>query len=305
MNLLSIAEIHIVDKKKEGDAVDKEFVRNKYEEYFMSITRETANSDLVYLYKGKKLPSGFEAYEIGQKSYSEIISPIISKYSDKYEWIKPVHRHIGDPSKEKRGLSFANNHIVKAYADKNAHRERILLMKLFAHSKLKNNFRDSIGEILDYEYPLKNDGNVEFGKVDLVSYRNGSIILIEGKTHRNPETLLRTILEIKTYSRLFPATPNEMTSDEHKDTDYFRKIFNEIISDDARVSLKAIPIIVLECTSDGVRSESEEEFLQKRKYEETIALAKITWGIDVLRLIERKPYIPGEQYGEYSIDRIE
>ena len=61
-----------------------------------------------------------------------------------------------------------------------------------------------IGEVIDYQVPLKNTSTDKgVGKIDLISYNEETktFHLIELKYISNKETLLRAILEVYTYSQ--------------------------------------------------------------------------------------------------------
>lgn len=60
-----------------------------------------------------------------------------------------------------------------------------------------------LGEVLDYQVPLKNRQSDKAGKIDLLSRcGDGSVILLEYKTAGNTESLLHAVLEIYTYSQI-------------------------------------------------------------------------------------------------------
>ncbi|MBP7088790.1 MAG: hypothetical protein KBB01_05790 [Candidatus Omnitrophica bacterium] len=61
---------------------------------------------------------------------------------------------------------------------------------------------ERLGEILDFQIPLKNKKSDKAGKIDLVSYKHDNLpvsYIIELKYSNNKETLLRSVLEITTY----------------------------------------------------------------------------------------------------------
>lgn len=74
--------------------------------------------------------------------------------------------------------------------------------------KMFNNTYPKIGKILDYQIPLKNKRVDKAGKVDLISYNSdlNNLFLLElkipdNKSEEEKETLLRSVLEIYTYSK--------------------------------------------------------------------------------------------------------
>ena len=62
---------------------------------------------------------------------------------------------------------------------------------------------NKLGEILDYQVPLKDKKNTKAGKIDLISYNENEnkLYLIELKNDFSKESLLRCALEIITYSK--------------------------------------------------------------------------------------------------------
>jgi len=60
---------------------------------------------------------------------------------------------------------------------------------------------DHIGKIFDYEIPLATSSDDKAGRIDVVSFSDNSIYLLELKKKESKETLLRCALEIYTYYR--------------------------------------------------------------------------------------------------------
>ena len=59
----------------------------------------------------------------------------------------------------------------------------------------------TLGEVLNYQIPLKDKRDRMAGKIDMVSRGTHCVYLIELKGPENNETLLRAVLEIWTYSK--------------------------------------------------------------------------------------------------------
>lgn len=75
-----------------------------------------------------------------------------------------------------------------------------------------------IGEIIDYQTPLKNVQSDEVGKIDLLSWNEaeGRVYILEFKAQDSKETLLRCVLEAYTYGRI--VNPKKLLKDfGHKD----------------------------------------------------------------------------------------
>ena len=70
------------------------------------------------------------------------------------------------------------------------------------------NSNASLGEMLDYQIPLKGKQSDKAGKIDLISVNHANKILyiIEMKNSISKESLLRCIMEIETYYRQLDKT---------------------------------------------------------------------------------------------------
>ena len=66
--------------------------------------------------------------------------------------------------------------------------------------RCKGQVYNSVGEIIDYQVPLKHSQKCSgLGKVDLLSQKGSVAYLLEVKTRENTESPLRAIMEIYTY----------------------------------------------------------------------------------------------------------
>ncbi|NPV30452.1 MAG: hypothetical protein HPY58_12555 [Firmicutes bacterium] len=80
--------------------------------------------------------------------------------------------------------------------------EEIVAKKIFDYSKQGNNLGD-LGEVFDYQVPLKNTQDDKAGKIDLVSFdRNTNTAWLVELKKGSSDTLLRCMLEIATYYQL-------------------------------------------------------------------------------------------------------
>lgn len=72
-----------------------------------------------------------------------------------------------------------------------------------------NTFKDKkqnpLGEMYNYQVPLKNNRTDDAGKIDLISYDGETLYLIELKKGDSSETLLRCIMEIATYAQVIDS----------------------------------------------------------------------------------------------------
>ena len=98
-----------------------------------------------------------------------------------------------------RTSSYRINHHDKIEIDLQSNRDEEIFAKRIACLNL-----EYLGKILDYQIPLKDTQESKAGKIDMVSYEatDRRFHLIELKYFGNEETLLRTILEIYTYSMI-------------------------------------------------------------------------------------------------------
>ena len=80
-------------------------------------------------------------------------------------------------------------------------REEEHLAKVIFNS-FKNRTVKPLGEMFDYQVPLKNQRTDDAGKIDLISYDGATLYLIELKNGNSSETLLRCMMEIATYAQV-------------------------------------------------------------------------------------------------------
>jgi len=118
--------------------------------------------------------------------YAEIISEMLLNsdiLDNPCNYIQVIPRKdykIGSHNVSKRGVS---------------NREEEIFAKILNQKRLGD-----LGQIIDYQIPLKSSKNDEgVGKIDLVSFKGNTAYIIELKYADNAETLLKTTLEIWTY----------------------------------------------------------------------------------------------------------
>jgi hypothetical protein len=78
--------------------------------------------------------------------------------------------------------------------------EEITAIKIFNYSKTGHKY-DFIGEIIDYQTPLKSKRGDAAGKIDLLSYDGRVLRILELKKPDSEETMLRCVLEGYTYMK--------------------------------------------------------------------------------------------------------
>lgn len=120
--------------------------------------------------------------------YTEVISEFLLNHLELFDQIKMISRE--------NSYQRQNHNGTTKNPSSNRIEERIALSmfeKSYTH----------IGEILDYQIPLKNkqsDKNV--GKIDLLAFDEQVLRLLELKVPESKETLLRCVLEANTYLRI-------------------------------------------------------------------------------------------------------
>ena len=152
------------------------------------INRLKEIEDISELYTNDMINYGGDTKDTKEK-YTEVITQEILRDCKRYNFdnIKQIERKIGYKIVTHNG----------EFNKKSNRREEIIAMKMF-----RKNYKD-LGEILDYQIPLKASKGTKAGKVDLISYKKAenTLYLIELKNDRSKESLLRCALEIITYSK--------------------------------------------------------------------------------------------------------
>lgn len=127
--------------------------------------------------------------------YSEIFAKKLLENDklNKFEEIKEIHRekgyYVGSHHKNiNQNIEFTN-------------RLEEILAKILCFKEI---LIPSLGKVIDYQVPLKNVSNDKAGKIDIITYniKQNELYLVEFKTGCNGDTLLKTALEIYTYSKI-------------------------------------------------------------------------------------------------------
>lgn len=118
--------------------------------------------------------------------YTEIIAEYLSQNITLFNNIKTIHRQN----------NYCTGTHFSEYDSTSNRIEEIIAMQI-----AKLGHIDGIGDIMDYQVPLKNKQNNKAGKIDLLSYddKNDVVRILELKCHNSTETLLRCVLEGYTY----------------------------------------------------------------------------------------------------------
>lgn len=129
------------------------------------------------------------------------------------EWLESnLNKELGDivPLKREKNKKYNNweSHSKSDSFNSDSNRgEELFVLKLFDEYKRKNEkIHPIFGELLDYQVPLKNEKQDKgYGKIDFVSVdRSKRLFYInEIKSDYNGECILRPIIEIASYDKMF------------------------------------------------------------------------------------------------------
>ncbi len=151
---------------------------------------DKAKNDMDNFYK-----KNFINYRGKTKNTNEYYTEIVA------EWLlQDTENYLNKITKISRETSYKTLTHNEKIGNKNTNRyEEVLAKKLFQLKKFKE-----IGEIIDYQTPLKNKKTDTAGKIDLLAYDKEKNILriLELKTFESMETMLRCVLEAYTYFKI-------------------------------------------------------------------------------------------------------
>lgn len=121
--------------------------------------------------------------------------------------------------------------------------EEIMAIEIFNQKSL-----NILGEVIDYQTPLKDKLEDEAGKIDIISYDkdNKIVYLLELKREDSKETMLRCVLEIFTYSKTL-------------DKDKFLEDFN--LPKDTKI--KASPLVFFNGSQHKEMVEGDNKYLKE------------------------------------------
>ena len=125
--------------------------------------------------------------------YSEVIAEFVLSEIKHFESIKSV-------SRGERSYKMGSH--TGGYVKTTNRIEEYIAKDMFTESITKE--YDYIGRVIDYQTPLNNKRKDGYGKIDVLSHKDDSLYIIELKrpNSRNPETMLRCVLEAYTYSKV-------------------------------------------------------------------------------------------------------
>lgn len=146
---------------------------------------EKCSKNMSTLYAQKFINYGGKTTDTKEK-YTEVIA----------EWLLNNFNLFYNIQKITRQSSYKVETHNGKYTPRPNPSEETIAMDIFNQSSL-----NILGKVLDYQTPLKNEGNDKAGKIDIVSYNKDikTVYLLELKREDNEETMLRCVLEIFTY----------------------------------------------------------------------------------------------------------
>lgn len=125
--------------------------------------------------------------------YTELVAEFVLNHIDKFMSIKPIPR-------SERGKSY-NTHKSGDYNPKTTRIEERTAIEMFLQSR-KGHDMKHVGNIIDYQVPLKAKMSDKAGKIDLLSISDAGVFILELKREDSKETMLRCVLEAFTYLKI-------------------------------------------------------------------------------------------------------
>ena len=129
--------------------------------------------------------------------YTEIVAEWVLNHLDLFQSIQPITRESSYKTKGHDGIP----------GNLGSNREE----ELIAIAMYRQGTLPIVGEIIDYQTPLKSKLKDEAGKIDLLAYNGKTLRILELKRPDSKETMLRCVLEGLTY--LKTVNKNKLLSD--------------------------------------------------------------------------------------------
>lgn len=168
-----------------------------------------------------------------KEKYTEVIAEWLIKNFNLFDNIKKITR---------QSSYKVDTHDGK-HNNQNSNRlEEIMAIEIFNQKSL-----NILGEVIDYQTPLKDKLGDEAGKIDIISYDkdNKIVYLLELKREDSKETMLRCVLEIFTYFKTL-------------DKDKFLEDFN--LPKDTKI--KASPLVFFNGSQYKEMADSNNKYLK-------------------------------------------
>ncbi len=128
--------------------------------------------------------------------YTEIVAEFLIDNFDEYKNGIPKITRVNSYKTPSHNGDFDTN---------TPREEEKIAMEMFKQSKSGMGY-DFIGEIIDYQTPLKNRRSDIAGKIDLLSYDGSYLSVLELKKPDSDESMLRCVLEGYTYLKTVDTT---------------------------------------------------------------------------------------------------
>lgn len=165
--------------------------------------------------------------------YTEVIAEFLCERIDEYvRGITCISRKSSYKTEGHEGV----------HKDNTIRKEEKIAMEIFQQSRDHGAF-ELIGDILDYQTPMKSTAKNEVGKIDLLSFDGQVMRILELKKQDSQETMLRCVLEGFTYMK---------TAD-------CEKLISDFGYDPLKVTVEASPFVFY-------GSEQHKEMTQERPY---------------------------------------
>ena len=145
---------------------------------------ETLSSDLSNLYKDPCINYRGQTTDTGEY-YTEVIAAWLLAHLSLLDTIRPITRQSS--------YCVAGHDGIPEHPDSNREEE------LIAMAIKRQGVLPLVGEVLDYQTPLKNVRKDKVGKIDLLVFDGTMLRILELKEPDSKETMLRCVLEGYTY----------------------------------------------------------------------------------------------------------
>ncbi|MBR6313131.1 MAG: hypothetical protein IKR49_00635 [Clostridia bacterium] len=145
---------------------------------------ETLSSDLSNLYKDPCINYRGQTTDTGEP-YTEVIAAWLLAHLSLLDTIRPITRQSS--------YCVAGHDGIPEHPDSNREEE------LIAMAMKRQGVLPLVGQVLDYQTPLKNRRKDKAGKIDLLAFDGTTLRILELKEPDSKETMLRCVLEGYTY----------------------------------------------------------------------------------------------------------
>ena len=147
---------------------------------------ESASGEMNLFYK-----QDFINYRGKTKDTGELYSEIVA------EWcIENIQRFDLIPKITRTSTYKIDSHDGIPKNESSNRGEELIAMEIY-----RQGFLEKLGQVIDYQTPLKNRRYDKAGKIDILSYDGLSVRILELKEPDSEETMLRCILEGYTYMK--------------------------------------------------------------------------------------------------------